>query len=394
LFTLSNDGQLVQWSLPGCEAIYSCRLKLLQSVMLSPSRRYLVLPHEGAWQVIDTAQGEQLGTLKAPQFDTTRTLFGYDFSPDGTLLAAVFRDTKQAGLVCWNLSQGEIKHQYELEAGDDVLWTSNSRLLVHRPLIEDRTARTYQFPIRRSDLIDLATGRILWRYQLPVGQFGSQRAGGLIWYLSAKSFGEPSSLIGATIPSSETSAKMDSAPQPKNLLPAGTAITLDVNASITGDSLADKVLKEDVQKRITEQLTKRGLKVEERTALALRVTLRETLTGNWLELRPILGGVAGRYQVRGKTLTCSLELTDVTRQALFSKSRTIPMRQEIPRTGIPMGTSPDQFVRELQWTDAMKWITDEALPAEILEGWAYTGLGESVLTPTGESILNVTFPAK
>jgi hypothetical protein len=164
--------------------------------------------------------------------------------------------------------------------------------------------------------------------------------------------------------------------------------------SITGDALADKVLQDDVRKKVTEHLTKRGLKVQERSSLALRVSLRESLTGRLIELRPILGGVSFRYQVRGKLLTCELELTDVSRQKLWSRRQTIPVREEIPRTGIPKGTSPDDFVRQQQWTDAMNWVTAGGFPNEIYEGWAYSGMGESILSPSGETLLSLDLPAK
>jgi len=394
LLTLSSDGRLIQWSIPDCKPVYAANLQATRVPALSPSRKHMVVAVEGAYQVLDVATGAPIGSLKLPDLDKRYFLSASEFSSNGKNLAGIFRDASHATLVCWDMTTGDKLHQYDLDAGEDVTWVNDTRLLIHRPRLEDRNLAVGRFPPRRSDLVDLETGRTLWRYQLPVGQFGSSALGGLVWYLGAKDYAQPASLVGAPLPGRETAATMESAPKPQELLPAGTLLTLDVNVSITGDALADKVLQDDVLKKVTEHLTKRGLKVQERSALALRVSLRESLTGRLIELRPILGGVSFRYQVRGKLLTCSLELTDVSRQKLWSRRQTIPVREEIPRTGIPKGTSPDDFVRQQQWTDAMNWVTTGGLPNEIYEGWAYSGMGESILSPSGETLLSLDLPTK
>ena len=55
--------------------------------------------------------------------------------------------------------------------------------------------------------------------------------------------------------------------------------------------------------------------------------------------------------------------------------------------------TPDDFVRQQQWTDALTWLTQGGLPDQVHDRWVYAGMGESVLSPTGESILTVDFPA-
>lgn len=394
LLTLNTDGQLMLWSLPKCEAIYRGKLALAKTPILSPTRKFMIMPIEGIYQAIDTATGKTLGALKSPELDRLRIIGGHEFTPDGKKLAVVFHDTSRASLVCWDLTSGDVIHNLELDAGDDVTWLNDSRVLIHRPLLSDRDLRSGRLPPRRFDVFDLTTKRILWRYQLPNGRLSSEALGGLVWYVSSKELAQPAKLVGEKLPGKDTVATIASAPQPQDLLPSGSALTLDVNVSITGDGLADKVLKDDAQNKLTEALTKRGMKVQERSPLALRVSLRETLTGKLIELRPILGGVSYRYQIKGKLLTCRLELTDISRQSLWTHEQTIPVRDEIPRTGIPQGTTPDAFVRQQQWSDAMKWIGGDGLPEHIYEKWAYSGMGESILGPSGEALLSVDVPAK
>jgi WD40 repeat protein len=394
LLTLNNEGKLLQWSLPDCQAVYSETFQGLRIVPLSLSRKIMVLPVDGSYQVVDVATTDQLGTLEPPDVEAGRYLSAYEFSPDGKMLAAILRGLSLTSLVCWDMTTGKLMHKYELEAGEDVTWANDKQVLIQRPLLSDRNVASQTFPPKRCDLLDLASGRTLWRYQLPIGQFGSQPVGGRVWYLSTKDFGQPARLVGATLPGKDTAATIAGAPKPQDLLPSGTAVTLDVSVAISGDAIADKVLADDVRNKLTEFLSKRGLKVQDRSALALRVDLRETLTGRFVSLRPVLGGITGRYEVRGTVLTSKLQLIDVTRQPLWSRQQVINAREEIPRTGIPKGIAPSDFVRQQQWSDAVAWLTGGGLPAEIYEGWAYSGMGESVLSPTGETLLSLDLPGK
>jgi len=391
ILTMSgSDGKLCLWSLPDCKLQYTALCPGQKLVPLSPGLKTMIVSAGDVYQMLDTATGAPLGTLEPPDAPI-RIINGFAFNASTTKFAAIVGLAPNQVVAIWDLATGQRERQFPIESGESLAWTADDRLLVHRML---SVGAGGTLPPHRSDLFDPATGRVLWRYQLPIGKHGDLSLGGRTWFAASKDYGQPVKLVGAAIPGSDVAKIIAGAPQPQSLLPQGTAVTLDVSVRISGDAIADKVLTDDVRKKMTDYLTGRGLKVQDRSALALRVELRESLTGRLLQLRPVLGGVALRYEVRGTELTCKMFLSDVTRQILWSQQQVIAAREEIPQAGLPKDVSPSDFVRQQQWTDALAWLTGPGLPAEVYDRWVYTGMGESILSPDGEKVLSVDLPGK
>jgi WD40 repeat protein len=395
LLTLNGLGQLVLWSLPDCRAAYSMKVTGGHLLPLSPTRKYGLARHEGDLQAFELATGEPLGTLERSELGDEGTLLAHEFRPDGKMLVGAVVGEHRKLLVCWDLGTGKVLKQFDFDGASDITWAGDERVLVHAPIdMRPIGFVSSELPPLRFNLLEVATGRTLWRYQLPEGKVSSQAVDGRVWYVASRELSSSARLVGIELPSAETAAVLESAPAPENLLPKGAKVTLVLDVEISGNPIADKILADDVRSKLTDHLARRGLKVEERSPLAFKVALKERFTGDVVELRPILGGVRARYEVRGIQLACKLELSDISGRTLWSRSNVIPVRKELPRAGIPANVDPADYVRQQQWSSALDWLMKSAIPAELYESWAYAGLGESVLTPTGEVRLTLDLPPK
>lgn len=383
LLTCSASYRVVLWSIPECKPVFVFEELRAYRPILSPNRKFLIASGLRFYPVINLKTGETIGTLNAPVLDERMALTGYDFNDDGSKLAMVFNGPLRSALVCWNLATGSQESKHNLANGHDPTWLDDGRILIHSDPV---TTPNLQLPPRRADVFELESSRFLWRYKLANGKFGSQRVGGLVWYTSTDSHSRESRLIGSKFPDDNAKAEIAGIKELPELLPKGTPVTLDLNIKM--DASLDGILQDALRTKLSNLLIKRGIKVEERTALALRVNVTSE------PRMPENGFNAGDRGVKGNDLVCQLELTDVARNKLWGHKRVISQQSDPPVGGFPKNIQPEQFFRQLQWTEGEKWITGEGLPEKFYESWVVNGIGESMLEPTEVKLIAIDAPKK
>jgi WD40 repeat protein len=379
LLTCSGSNHVVLWSIPDCKPVYTIENLWAGMPMLSPSRKFMIARVGPLYHVFNLATGDVIGNLKPPVLGDGMALSGYDFSDDGSKLAAIFRSQERSTLVCWDMATGKLVSQHRHADGEEPLWLDDGRILIQS---SPNNVNPDQRRPRRAEILELESARILWRYQLSEGKFALRRAGGLLWYAATTPKFESPRLVGCTLPDGKAKATIDSTTDLPELLPKGTAVTLNISVKL--EALSDGIVEDALRTKISDLLTKRGLKIEERTALALQVSVTSQALPkpeNQFNAPPASG--------KSDNLECRLELTDVSRNVLWATKQIVP-----PLSEVPPGTRPGQNMKQLQWAQAERWLTSEAMPEKVYEVWVYNGMGESLLDPSGETVLTVDAPKK
>jgi hypothetical protein len=82
-------------------------------------------------------------------------------------------------------------------------------------------------------------------------------------------------------------------------------------------------------------------------------------------------------------------LKDVSGAVLWKRSQAFYNESDQMIESIPVGVSASDHLRRKQWKQVLEWFTDGGLPKIIYEPFPESGLGESMLGPTGETEVKV-----
>jgi hypothetical protein len=259
--------------------------------------------------------------------------------------------------------------------------------LPQAPSLPGAPSNTFETRLR---LVDITTGRTVWKYRIDKGEAAMRTLGGRLWYATQVDLTAPYTIASTSIPSEETRAAIVSAPSPKVLFGPGAKVALTTKVNVAWDPLADKALDEKLRNKVTDLLKKRGIEVADDAQLKVTAKLEEKETGR-VAILPI-GGPLGiltrsRIEIRETLLHCDIKLSDGA-DVVWKNVKAFALSREEIEKGVPEKKNPLDHYRELQANNLMTWLDDAAIPKEVYEGWYYNGFGESELGPRGESVVS------
>lgn len=385
------------WPLDNLRATAEFRCHGSKNVWPSPQGSHLFVNEGKRILVLDAKRGEYGGAIESPpDLQGQMQIEDVSFREDGAALAALLRIANRPGffLAVWDLTSGKLLHLNNTVAGEALTWAGEKWVLIRLPEAPPAPGRPDSSFEKRFRLVDISTGRTLWKYRIDKGEAAMKMWGGKFWYATQSALTEPYTIAAATIPSEETTAAIASAPPPKALLTAGAKVSLGNKVKVAWDPLADKAIGEKLKNTLTELLKKRGVEVVEGAPLAISTELEEKETGR-IAILPLGGPLAllnrSRIEIRETLLHCTVKLMD-NGEEVWRSSKTFDLSQEEIAKGVPEKKNPQDHFRELQAKNLMDWLNGSAIPEQVYEGWYYKGLGESELGPTGEKLIQrVTF---
>lgn len=391
LLSIAADGHAHLWSMPEFKGLLEFSYTSEFSSWPSPTGSHILVQYGSDVSLVDVQKGSLVGALETPPIYSEEFLIeGVSFSNDGTAIAAVLDTPKRTSpaLVIWDLASGKLRKTLSITAADGVLWMNPTMVLVRqRKVINPNEINLSETWKSRFQLIDIASGRVLWKYTLPDGKASMQNYGGRFWYVARSGFSSPYALVGTPIPSPESTSLISGAPAPKVLLSSGAKVSLATNVLVARDSLADKALEEKFRAKVTDLLAKRGVKVVDDAPLRVIANLEEKETGRMI--RFLITGAPGlsgaRLELRETLLTCEMKLEDGSGE-VWKNSKSFEIKPEQVEKGVPDKKKPREYFRDLQAQGLMTWLGDAAIPTNVYEGWYYNGVGESELGMAGETI--------
>jgi WD40 repeat protein len=380
LLTQNTRGQIECWSLPTCKSIYSLKGSPAGQLILSPSRKYLLANFGDRYWLVHAMSGDVAGVLQRPLVANGAELRAGAFRGDGKRLAALFVVESEHRLVLWNLENGKVLSHFTIAPSIALTWLSESHLLGHVP--------TEIGSPTRFRLIDVSRGHTVWEYRLPRGALSRQPLGGKVWFLAYDDQTGTADLVGHTLPSPETLAAIEGAPAPKNLMARGSTIGLKLDCRGIDAKPGEPARIAEIQKLIASRLASRGVRMKTDARYAFSVSLEERLTGDLIEVNVASAG-KNRVEIPEVELHCLVKLASGESPPVWSSDRTFTMRSDMLQRGKTIAGTPLDWARRQLAEEALDWLTKEAIPVQVYPDWAQTGIGTSVLGPSGESQLQL-----
>jgi|GEM_PF-3323526 len=394
LVTLSATGRMVSWQLPELRAQKVIQLDIIRretfvpvTCWISPSRTNLIVAAAGKLHVIDSKSLKVLGTLQP-----TATMRGpwqvlaLAFDPSGKRLAAEIKTGDDATLAIWDFQNGQLVQELELEQpAFGLSWVDNRFLILHGIRVPKLglSPPVSMAELSVLDLIDTHRGGTVWRYLVPFGNLITRGPDQRIWYASSTSMISPATLMNVALPTAAATAAVQKLPPRVPILARGSELTLDVKFAALGSPAGMDLITDSIQADLSRQLEARGVKVKPRTGLVLEVSIREQATDNLL--RFVVLATGQETSIRETSVECALTLKDITGQVLWQRSQPFYTEPQRLVATVPVGMTAADHFRRLQWQEVLQWFNDGGLPETIYEPLPASGLGESVLGPSGET---------
>lgn len=402
LLTSKLGGESIVWQLPDLRAVYSFECNG-PCERFPTSGRFL---HRGddLWCIRNAADGNLEGVLEASESDTYAYVKAVSIRSDESQCAAIISLQNEDRLVVWDLATGQRKHDIGLAATlanldfklnasykariEDMLsqngpnaemfrnanslqWCDSGRVIIGwQRNDQSRFVSPNTVSTQVCSLFDIQEKRFLWDYRLPIGSLFSGGPEGQLWFSESSAKG--AMLVHVNIPTGLAEKELSKAPQPKLLVPEGSELSVQTEVHISGDSLADGLLASQLSEIVEQNLTARRVESSDRGGLKLLVRAEqvEIVAQNTGKRQPML------------LMTC--RLTDISNHILWSRQKLV---------GVSTTNDPVAVLKEKEriktWNNAMNWVAEIFDPAQIYEDWYHRGLGESLVSESGEKMIEL-----
>jgi hypothetical protein len=255
LFTVNNEGQLILWDVSKAKALYELLVERGVNPILSPGRKYLVIPTNSGIQFFDAATGKYLAIIGTENFRTAALAF----SPSGRQLALA----TNGFIDIVDITTGQTTRSFPCEnaAGISELgWIDEDYLFTNR-----------------GHLIHVSLRLIAWNFEL-TPDVVVRPFGGTFWVLLQNRSNGSQVLTPLELPPREAIDAVKGLDENELLaVRPGEAVTIDVQIP------EDNLLSEDVRTALHAALVQAGMKVAENQQLQLvaRMTHGETTQVNY-----------------------------------------------------------------------------------------------------------------
>ncbi len=404
IFVTITQREATAWEFPELRPLY--KFQVMGSVFRFPKSPLFMHRNEQGWCVRNADDGKLRGILENSNSLNTEFARSAHIRADESQAAAVVGFDRDQKLIVWDLLTGKRTHVIALGSfalsrmfltpdgngriasieatrrepvddaripkTDSVAWVGADQLLVRWTRNDaDRFAQGTNVSQLVYSLFDLKSNRMLWDYRVPIGGLVEGGPEGQLWFVESTQ--RLLALVGAKIPTSEAMGKIAKAPAPTRLIADGEQLMADVQVNISGDKLADGVLRDQVVSKLVKNLAANNNDVSERAGVKLTVRIDR------------IGADYGSSNAETPKLLASARLTDISNNVLWQRERMITAEQaEDPARPILA-----ENVRRLQWENALTWIGETIDPKQIYESWYYRGIGESILSAEGEKIVEL-----
>ncbi|HEY8504754.1 MAG TPA: hypothetical protein VIL46_09240, partial [Gemmataceae bacterium] len=288
LLTLSETGRLTLWEVPACKAVYESGDNLTK-VALDPPRKWLAAVNGTSVDLIDAATGEAHGRLPvtAPLPADGKGM-KLAFRPDGQELAAVIPGGADQTVLLWNLQTGQLGAEFKTEAvhPEGLHYCGTGHLLAGD-----------------GALIDLERKLLVWSYSHPHGlPRANDSPDARHWFVAQGPNNAATGLLtAAALPDPAVGRMLEQASEPgvEKVLGPGDAIAIKLNfPGPPGDA---EGFRKDLYRRLSDALTGRGFRVDDRARVALVITANQTDSGDRAEVTEFgaPGGGLPRFGPRG-----------------------------------------------------------------------------------------------
>ena len=392
------------WEFPELKPLY--KFSCLGGVFRFPSSPLFLHRNEQGWYVRSVRDGRIEGTLEGSNSINTEFVRSAHFRADESALATIVGYERDQRLVVWDLLTGKrtyniplsnlassrvilsldasgrmlfngtsSKRQLEdvaLPMTDSVMWTGDNQLLL-RWMRNDRDRFSEGAEVSQIvySLFNLENSRMLWDYRVPTGALVDGGPEGQLWFLESSK--RQQALVGVSVPTKEAMLKIADAPAPKLLIAKGDDLMADIQVMISGDKLADEVLRDQVVSALVKNLARHEVDVSERAGIKLTIRVTHFVSGSNFSRN------------ESTKLLATAKLTDISNNLLWQRDRIIDAQK--PDQGGKQILAENQ--RRLQWESTLDWIRETVDPQEIYEKWYYRGIGESLLSADGERIVEM-----
>lgn len=388
LLTSRGHGRISVWEIESGKALATMGFapaispnQVAQKLMISPSRKALVIATTDGLHVLNPLTLEAIGKLETtPSMRGNWFVVAMSFDPYSNQFAAELSSGEPSPtLAIWNFSDGKLKGEHRLRnRAASITWADRDRVLLHG--FENGASRTLQGgdTVKVFDLIDVSRGQMLWRYVIPSGSIIQNGSDGRIWFACSTARFGPAALCSAKLPSPPAMAVIEKLSGPRPLLDKGSQVTLDIRFKPRGDSVGLDLIVGRIRSSLTEQLKKQGFEIDDRSSIGLVVKVDEAFT-NRREF------THSRNNVSENRVTCDLSLRDVTGKELWKRIQYFYNDGDRMVEALTPGESLEGRLRAKQWEEVLKWFESPVIPETIYEPVATEGLGESMLGVQGET---------
>lgn len=255
LFTLNKEGQLILWEVDDATAIYELSVESSAQPILSPGRKYLVIPTSAGVQFFAADSGEYLATIGMNDYSNACLAF----SPTGKQLAIA----TQGFIDIIDVTTGENTRAFPY---DEKKWVRRLGWIDEDYLFTDQGL-----------LIHVPLRIIAWNFEIGpnvlVRPFGNT-----FWLLFSSHAKRSQVLTPLELPPPEAVAAVKGL-KPDELLAVSPGATISVDVQIPDESF----LADDVKVALQAGLEQAGMKVGDDTNLKLiaRMSHGETKNANY-----------------------------------------------------------------------------------------------------------------
>jgi WD40 repeat protein len=238
---MAKSGNYVLFNKKSLKAVWSHPVASFVSPVLSPARKYVVLPGKsGGLLLVETLSGNVIGSFETPTGIRISLIASIAFSPDGKTLAA-FQD---GVLYSWDATNGKANELLYSDTQGKIIWTNETYMMIG------------------DTLIDMSANYPMWRY---TGVLPSDKVfAGLYWIVrnDASSHTDDNYELAAfSIPHFKMPSFKDIPDSKRYSVMPGMKVKLQIDSSVPD---ADKV-----REYLTATLKKNGLEISDKSNLML-----------------------------------------------------------------------------------------------------------------------------
>ncbi|MBI2481680.1 MAG: hypothetical protein HYV60_24455 [Planctomycetia bacterium] len=363
VLTRSQGGELVLWSLDGCRAEY-----LLATgpspVFLDQGRRYFAMVNDGFVNVIEARTGVLSTQFNLPSTLRIAVASSIVFRADGGRLAVLFYQEDERRLLVWDRSDPD-------------------HIVLHGTQAQRDIAKG-----QRMTLVNVATNRVEWNYQLALGALPAVAPEDRFWSIVADSNRRGRQLVSFELPDPKVREVIASTPAPKPLFGKETRVALKIVIGGMPDELTDRRQREDelnssLREHFTRALSERGVTIDDSSPVVFSASVKNltkdeiVLLGSRYRSRDAIAFVLSTKTVHAKlSVQSGNNLVLWQRDQLVDSNRTDASRRP---NNMPLST----YIHLQQWQQAKQWCLEMPLPDDLYHPDVYQGLGESEISTSG-----------
>ncbi len=383
VLTRSQGGELVLWALDGCRAEY-----LLATgpspVFLDRGRRYFAMVNDGFVNIIEAKTGALSSQFNLPGTLRIAAASAIVFRADGGRLAVLFYQEDERRLLAWDTSNVEPICDLTLPFQSfSMSWSDPDHIVVHGTQAPRDIAKG-----QRLTLVNVATNRVEWNYQLALGALPTVAPEDRFWSIVADPNRRGRQLLSFDLPDPKVQEVIASTPVPKPMFGKDTRVALKVVIGGMPDELPDRREREDefdrsLREQYTGQLTSRGITVDDSSPVVFTVSVKN-LTKDEIVL------LGSRYRSRDaiafvlstKTVHATMSVQSGNNLTLWQRDHLVDLNG-IDASRRPHDMPLSTYVHLQQWQQAKQWCIEMPLPKDLYHPDVYLGLGESEISTSG-----------